>query len=76
MKEGFLAEQSVVLVSHHLVALADRRFEAAPVEYPNAASHVADEVSAVAGVDGLAVMLLARRKHRVMCASARTACFA
>jgi hypothetical protein len=39
----FLAEQAVVLVLDHLVALADCRFEAAPVEYPYAAAHVADE---------------------------------
>ena len=37
------AEQAVVLVFDHLVALADRRFEAAPVEYVDAAAHVADE---------------------------------
>jgi len=35
-----LAEQAVVLVFDHLVALADRRFEAAAVEYCDVAAHV------------------------------------
>src|SRR5689334_14722597 len=38
-----LAEQAVVLVLDHLVALADCCFQTVPVEYPYAAAHVADE---------------------------------
>ena len=37
------AEQAVVLVFDYLVAFADRRFEAVPVEDLDAAAHVADE---------------------------------